>query len=41
MIALYARVSTAHQGQELETQLLPLRDWVEAQGRDDFGIYTD
>jgi len=41
MIAIYARVSTAHQGQELETQLLPLRDWVAAQGRDDFGIYTD
>ena len=41
MIALYARVSTKDQGQELETQLQPLRDWVAAQGRDDFNIYTD
>ena len=41
MIALYARVSPKDQGQELETQLQPLRDWVAAQGRDDFNIYTD
>ena len=41
MIALYARVSTKDQGQELETQLQPLRDWVAAQGRDDFNVYTD
>jgi len=33
MIALYARVSTKDQGQELETQLQPLRDWATAQGR--------
>ena len=31
MIALYARVSTKDQGQELETQLQPLRDWAEIQ----------
>lgn len=43
MIALYARVSTKDQGQELETQLQPLRDWVAAQGRGDelYNIYTD
>ena len=43
MIALYARVSTKDQGQELETQLQPLRDWVAAQGRGDelYNTYTD
>jgi len=43
LIALYARVSTKDQGQELETQLQPLRDWVAAQGRGDelYNTYTD
>jgi len=43
LIALYARVSTKDQGQELETQLQPLRDWAAAQGRGDglYNIYTD
>ena len=43
MIALYARVSTKDQGQELETQLQPLRDWAVAQvgGTGLYNIYTD
>ncbi len=39
--AIYARGSTSDKKQELETQLLPLRDFVEAQGWDTFRTYVD
>ena len=31
-VALYARVSTSDKDQDPETQLMPLRDFIEAQG---------
>jgi len=40
-VALYARVSTADREQEPETQLIPLREFVAADGWTTFGEYVD
>jgi len=40
-VGIYARVSTSDKGQDLETQLLPLRDFVKARGWQIHEIYTD
>ena len=40
-IALYARVSTSDKDQNLETQLIPLREFVEAQGWQVYREYLD
>jgi DNA invertase Pin-like site-specific DNA recombinase len=40
-VALYARVSTADKNQEPETQLLPMREFVAAQGWTVAGEFTD
>ena len=40
-IAIYARVSTSDKDQEPETQLMPLRDFCEAQDWDVYGEYVD
>ena len=40
-VALYARVSTSDKDQNLETQLLPLRDFCVAQGWDVYCEYVD
>ncbi len=40
-IAIYARCSTSHNGQNPETQLLPLRDFCKARGFEVFREYVD
>lgn len=40
-VAIYARISTSDKGQDLETQLLPLKDFVTARGWIIHEIYTD
>lgn len=40
-VAVYARISTSDKGQDLETQLLPLRGFVAARGWQIHEIYTD
>lgn len=40
-IALYARVSTEDKGQDVENQLVVLRDWAKRQGYDDVLEYKD
>ncbi len=40
-IAIYARVSTADKDQDLNTQLMPLREFVKAQSWEVFNEYTD
>lgn len=40
-VAIYARISTHDKGQDLETQLLPLREYVQRRGWNIHGIYTD
>ena len=40
-VALYARVSTADKEQNPDTQLLPLREFVTAQGWTPAGEYVD
>ena len=40
-IALYARVSTKNNGQNPETQLLPLREYARARGLEVFKEYVD
>ncbi len=40
-VALYARVSTADRDQNVDTQLLPLREFAQAQGFDVVGEYVD
>ena len=40
-VALYARVSTSDKDQDPETQALPLREFVKAQGWETFREYTD
>ena len=40
-VAIYARVSTSDKDQEPETQLMPLRDFCEAQDWDVYGEYVD
>jgi len=40
-VALYARVSTIDKGQDVQTQLMPLRMYAEQQGREIFHEYVD
>jgi len=40
-VAIYARISTSDKGQDLDTQLLPLREYVERRGWQIYEIYTD
>ena len=40
-VAIYARVSTSDQGQNPETQLMPLRDFCSAQGWDVYREYVE
>ena len=40
-VAIYARVSTSDKNQDPETQLLPLREFVQAQGWNTFNEYVD
>ena len=40
-VAVYARVSTSDKDQDVETQLLPLRDFIQAQGWDIYRTYID
>ncbi len=40
-VALYARVSTSDKDQDVETQLMPSRDFCQAQGWDVYGEYID
>lgn len=40
-VALHARVSTSDKEQDPETQLIPLREFVEAQGWEVFKEYVD
>lgn len=40
-VAIYARVSTEGKGQDVETQLLPLREYAAAQGWDVAGEFVD
>ncbi len=40
-VALYARVSTQHNGQDPETQLMALRDYAKARKLEVFSEYTD
>ena len=40
-VALYARVSTSDKDQNPETQLMPMRDFIEAQGWDVYKTYVD
>ena len=41
IVAIYARVSTSDREQNPETQLLPLREFVQAQGWDIYRTYID
>ncbi len=40
-VALYARVSTIDKGQDVQTQLIPLRTYAEQQGRSIYNEYID
>jgi DNA invertase Pin-like site-specific DNA recombinase len=40
-VAIYARVSTSDKGQDLDTQLMPLKDYAEARGWQIYEIFTD
>ena len=40
-VALYARISTVTKGQDVETQLIPLRQWAELKGYSVFREYID
>ncbi len=40
-VALYARVSTPDKDQDPETQLIPLKEFVQAQGWESYGQYVD
>src|SRR6266702_2498576 len=40
-VALYARISTKNNGQDPETQLIPLREYVAHRGFQIFGEYID
>lgn len=40
-VAIYARISTSDKGQDLETQLIPLRAFITARGWQIHEIYTD
>lgn len=40
-VALYARISTAHNGQDPEVQLIPLREFARARGFEVYREYTD
>ncbi len=40
-VAIYARISTTDKGQDLDTQLLPLREYVQRRGWQIYETYTD
>jgi DNA invertase Pin-like site-specific DNA recombinase len=40
-VAIYARVSTSDKEQDPETQLVPLREFVSAQGWEVYRAYVD
>ena len=40
-VAIYCRISTCDKGQDTETQLLPLREFVERKGWETYKIYSD
>ena len=40
-VAIYARVSTSNKGQDLNTQLLPLKKYCKDKKRDIVQVYTD
>ena len=40
-VALYGRISTSDKEQDVETQLLPLREFAEAQGWEIYRAYID
>ena len=40
-VAIYARVSTSDKDQDPETQLMPMRDFIEAQGWEIYRLYVD
>ena len=40
-VGVYARVSTSDKDQDPETQLMPLRDFIESQGWEVYKIYVD
>ena len=40
-VAIYARISTSDKDQEPETQLMPMRDFIEIQGWEAYRIYVD
>jgi DNA invertase Pin-like site-specific DNA recombinase len=39
--AIYARISTTDKGQDVETQLIPLREFVKRRGWQLYKVYTD
>ena len=40
-VAIYARISTSDKDQDPETQLMPIRDFIEAQGLEVYKTYVD
>jgi len=40
-VAIYARISTSDKRQDLDTQLIPLKEYVSARGWSTYEIYTD
>ena len=40
-VGIYARISTTDKGQNLDTQVIPLKKYAEARGREIYHIYTD
>jgi len=40
-VGIYARAATSDKEQNVETQLLPLREFVQAQGRENYRTYID
>ena len=40
-MAIYARISTSDKDQDPETQLMPIREFVEAQGWETYRVYVD
>ncbi len=40
-MAIYARISTSDKDQNVETQLMPLRDFIAAQGWEVYKTYVD
>jgi DNA invertase Pin-like site-specific DNA recombinase len=40
-VAIYTRISTTDKGQDLETQLLPLKEYAKAREWEIFAVYED